>query len=281
MLRAPCPPRVPTPAAWAGGHDRGVSYPPVKIPCPPREAAIPTVAIAEDEEDLREAVVEYLHDRGLRVLQAGNAAAFRALVEAEPIDLAILDIQMPGEDGLSLARWLRARSRVGIIFATAADQPVERIIGLELGADDYITKPYELRELLARVRSILRRIGDAQAAPATPAAAEHTPGKPAALAVGNLVLDTQARRLQRPDGSVVGLTAGEFDLLAVMVQRAGRTLSREQLAGLLHETGGEGGRAIDIRMARIRRKLEEDPACRGRLRTVRGQGYVFVPEGAP
>jgi two-component system phosphate regulon response regulator OmpR len=234
----------------------------------------PTVAIAEDEEDLREAVAEYLEDRGLRVLQAGNAAAFRALVAAEAVDVAILDIQMPGEDGLSLARWLRGRSRIGIIFATAADQPVERIIGLELGADDYITKPYELRELLARVRSILRRMGDAAAPVAAPAEARRD-----TLAVGSLVLDSAARRLLRPDGSAVALTQGEFDLLAVLVQRAGRILSREQLAGLLHEGGGEGGRAIDIRMARIRRKLEEDdPSCRGRLRTVRGQGYVFAPE---
>jgi DNA-binding response OmpR family regulator len=208
------------------------------------------------------------------VLEAGSGAAFRALVEGEAVDLAILDIQMPGEDGLSLARWLRGRSRIGIMFATAADQPVERIIGLELGADDYITKPYELRELLARVRSILRRMGDGATEPA-PAAAPRRD----ILAVGALTLDISARRLLRRDGSAVGLTQGEFDLLAVLVQRAGRTLSREQLAGLLHETGGEGGRAIDIRIVRIRRKLEEDPACAGCLRTIRGQGYMFVAGG--
>ena len=239
------------------------------------EAAISTIAIAEDEEDLREAVAEYLRDRGFEVLEAGNAVAFRALIEGAAVDLAILDIQMPGEDGLSLARWLRGRSRLGIIFATAADQPVERIIGLELGADDYITKPYELRELLARVRSVLRRLGDGVAvAPAEPAAV-----RAGVVAIGGMTLDTGARRLLRADGSAVKLTQGEFDLLAVLAQRAGRTLSRDQLAGLLQETGGEGGRAIDIRIVRIRRKLEEDPACAGCLRTVRGQGYMFVPAG--
>lgn len=238
------------------------------------EPAIPTIAIAEDEDDLREAVAEYLTDRGFRVLEAGNGVAFRALIEGETVDLAILDIQMPGEDGLSLARWLRGRSRIGIIFATAADQPVDRIIGLELGADDYITKPYELRELLARVRSILRRMGDAGAEPV----AAPTPTR-TTQTIGALTLDTAARRLLRADGSIVKLTQGEFDLLAVLAQRPGRTLSREQLAELLHETGGEGGRAIDIRIVRIRKKLEEDPACHGCLRTVRGQGYMFVSGG--
>ena len=241
------------------------------------EAAIPTIAIAEDEDDLREAVVEYLTDRGFTVLQAGNGVAFRALIEAETIDLAILDIQMPGEDGLSLARWLRGRSRVGIIFATAADQPVDRIIGLELGAADYITKPYQLWELLARVRSILRRMGDGGAEPVAVASA---PAR-ATQSIGTLTLDTAARRLLRADGTIVKLTQGEFDLLTVLAERPNRPLSRDQLASLLHETGGEGGRAIDIRIVRIRKKLEEDPACHGCLRTVRGQGYMFVPTGHP
>jgi DNA-binding response OmpR family regulator len=237
--------------------------------------AMPTIAIAEDEEDLREAVAEYLTDRGFRVLQAGNGAALRALVEAEAVALAILDIQMPGEDGLSLARWLRGRSRAGIIFATAADAPVDRIIGLELGADDYITKPYELRELLARVRSVLRRVGEATTM------AEAAPARAGVVPVGGLSLDGAARRLLRADGSHVGLTQGEFDLLAVLVARAGRVLARDQLAGLLGESGGEGGRAMDIRITRLRKKLDDEPGCRGCLRTVRGQGYMFSAGGAP
>ena len=208
-------------------------------------------------------------------MQAGNGPAFRALIEGETIDLAILDIQMPGEDGLSLARWLRGRSRIGIIFATAADQAVDRIVGLELGADDYITKPYELRELLARVRSIIRRMGDAGAPPVV---AEAAP-RHERISIGTLTLDIGTRRLLRADGSIVKLTRGEFDLLVVLAERPGRTLSRAQLAELLHETGGEGGRAIDIRIVRIRKSIEEDPACRDCLRTVRGQGYMFVPGG--
>lgn len=118
---------------------------------------IETIAIAEDEPDLREAIAEFLEHHGYRVLAAGNAAEFRKLTQFECIDLALLDINMPGEDGLSLARWIRSRNAAGVIFATAAIAPVDRIIGLEVGADDYVTKPYDLRELLARVRSILRR----------------------------------------------------------------------------------------------------------------------------
>lgn len=237
---------------------------------------MPTIAIAEDEDDLRDAVAEFLTDRGFRVLQAGDGRAFRALVGQEPVDVAILDIQMPGEDGLSLARWLRTHSRMGIIFATAADQPVDRIVGLELGADDYITKPYELRELLARVRSILRRIGDVPAAPPTVAAAP-APVAPAGIPIGGLILDPGSRRLMRSDRSLVNLTAGELDLLLALAERPNRALSRGQLAELLHEPADEVGRAIDIRIVRLRKKLQEDPASRNCLRTIRGEGYMFVP----
>src|ERR1700750_408962 len=118
----------------------------------------PTVAIVDDEEGLREAVVEYLGNQGLRTLSAEHAQAFRRLIETERIDVVVLDIAMPGEDGLSLARWLREQHTIGIILATAAGRQIDRIVGLEIGADDYIVKPYDLRELLARIRSILRRV---------------------------------------------------------------------------------------------------------------------------
>jgi DNA-binding response OmpR family regulator len=233
---------------------------------------MPTIAIAEDESDLREAVAEYLGDRGMRVLQAADARAFRVLVEREPIDLAVLDIQMPGEDGLSLARWLRGRSKVGIIFATAADQTVDRILGLEMGADDYITKPYELRELLARIRGILRRIGDVPAQEPTTAEPRRE-----VIAIGTLNLDVTARRLTRQNGVDVKLTSGELDTLIVLAQRPRRVLSRETLAQLLGESGGESGRALDVRIVRIRRKIEDGPMSNHCLRTVRGEGYMFVP----
>ena len=124
-----------------------------------------TIAIAEDETDLRDAVAEYLAQHGFRVLSAGDGAGFRALVQDELIHVAILDISMPGEDGLSLARWLMQRGSAGIIFASAHGSDIDRIVGLELGADDYMVKPYDLRELLARVRTVLRRLGPAPAMP--------------------------------------------------------------------------------------------------------------------
>lgn len=229
-----------------------------------------TIAIAEDEPDLRAALAEYLEDKGYRVIGAGDAAGFRTLFEAEPVALAVLDIQMPGEDGLSLARWIRARSGAGIIFATAADQPVDRIIGLELGADDYVTKPYELREMLARVRSVLRRVG--AAAPAIATAAPVEAPRPASLTLGPLVLDAERRQLRRADGSLVDLTGGEFDLLLVLAQRPGRILGRDLLSQLLG--GGAEGRGIDIRITRIRRKLA-DAGVDGAVETVRGAGYRF------
>ncbi|OWU82351.1 hypothetical protein ATO6_22285 [Oceanicola sp. 22II-s10i] len=233
-----------------------------------------TIAIAEDEPDLRAALAEYLSDKGYEVLEAGDAAECRALFAARTVDLAVLDIQMPGEDGLSLARWIRSQSRAGIIFATAADQPVDRIIGLELGADDYVTKPYELREMLARVRSVLRRIGDMPVA--APVAQANAAAAAADIAVGGLSIDVAARRLRRTDGGVVDLTAGEFDLLLALAQRPRRVLSRDQLAGLLGS--GADGRGIDIRVTRIRKKLADNGVA-GVVQTVRGEGYRFMPEG--
>jgi len=235
---------------------------------------MPTIAIAEDESDLREAVAEYLGDRGMRVLQAADACGFRCLVENEPIDLAVLDIHMPGEDGLSLARWLRGRSNIGIILATASDQAVDRMLGLALGADDYITKPYELRELLARSRGVLRRIGDAPLIkPAVPEPRREV------IAIGALSLDVFGRKLTRTTGAEVRLTSGELDTLIVLAQRPNRVLSRETLAQLLGESGGESGRALDVRIVRIRRKIEDGPMTNHCLRTVRGEGNMLVPTG--
>lgn len=242
-----------------------------------------TIAIADDEEHLAEAVAEYLAGHGYDVLTAPNAAAFRALVADRPIDIAILDIAMPGEDGLSLARWLRRQGRTGIIFASASGSAMDRIVGLEIGGDDYLSKPYDLRELLARVRSLIRRL-DAPAPVAAPAA---TPAPPVAtgrtLRFGPFTLDAQARRLVHRETGTVDLTAAEFDLLEVLAARPNRILSRALIAELLGEeaAAAEGDRRIDVRITRLRRKIEPDPDSPRFIRTVRGEGYVLATEEAP
>ena len=238
-----------------------------------------TIAIADDEEHLAEAVAEYLAGHGYDVLTAPNAAAFRALVAERRIDVAILDIAMPGEDGLSLARWLRRQGRAGIIFASASGSPMDRIVGLEIGGDDYLSKPYDLRELLARVRSLIRRLDAAApaAAPAVPAQSS-PPGR--LVRFGPFTLDPGARRLTHRDEGPVDLTAAEFDLLEVLASRPNRILSRGLIAELLGDdsAGAEGDRRIDVRITRLRRKIEPDPDSPRFIRTVRGEGYVLSTE---
>lgn len=238
-----------------------------------------TIAIADDEEHLAEAVAEYLAGHGYDVLTAPNAAAFRALVAERRIDVAILDIAMPGEDGLSLARWLRRQGRAGIIFASASGSPMDRIVGLEIGGDDYLSKPYDLRELLARVRSLIRRLDAAAPAAAPAAPAQDRP--PARLVrFGLFTLDPGARRLTHRDEGPVDLTAAEFDLLEALASRPNRILSRGLIAELLGDdsAGAEGDRRIDVRITRLRRKIEPDPDSPRFIRTVRGEGYVLSTE---
>jgi DNA-binding response OmpR family regulator len=238
------------------------------------------IAVVDDEDDLREAVVEYLALNGFLVEGYARAAAFRIAHENEPVDLVILDIAMPGEDGLSLARWLRSRGHSGIIFATASATSIDRIIGLELGGDDYVVKPYELRELLARVRSVLRRL-PAEDTPAAPTGASPGVAAPAANArrirFGGMVLDLDARTLFDTAGMPIDLTAMELDLLAILATRSGRALSRAQIVELSdgHDSG-DTERAIDIRVTRLRRKIEPNPDTPKYIRTLRGTGYVFV-----
>jgi len=243
----------------------------------------PALVVVDDETDLREAVAEYLARRGLDVRQAADGAALRRILAERPADLVLLDICMPGEDGLTIARWLRAESDVGIVMLTAAGDVVDRVVGLEVGADDYIAKPVDLRELLARLRAVLRR----REAAAGVLAAVVPPGvfaavpPPAAnprLRMGRNHLDLEARRLFGPNGQEIALGAAEFALLRVFAERPGRTLSRESLLELANERGADRfDRSIDVRISRLRRKLEVTPDQPQVIRTVRGMGYMFDP----
>jgi len=235
------------------------------------------IVIVEDEPDLRDAVAEYLGANGFEVLTASDAAEMRKIAASEPFHLAILDISMPGEDGLSLGRWLRANFPVGIIYASAAGSPLDRVVGLELGADDYLVKPYELREMLARVRSVLRRIGDqaARVRPVSPTLEQRRH-----LTFGSFKVDLDARRVSTADGQTVEMAKSEFDVLEVLVTRANRLLTRGTISeaiGLSDDT--DASRALDIRIMRLRKKIEADPANPQFLRTVRGEGYVFSLPG--
>jgi two-component system phosphate regulon response regulator OmpR len=242
------------------------------------------IIVCDDEPDLREAVAEYLGRRGLDVRRAEDAASLRQQLAERPADLVLLDISMPGEDGLALARALRAESDIGIVMLTAAGDVVDRVVGLEVGADDYIAKPVDLRELLARLRAVLRRRESAQAAaaavPAAPAAQPATPAPPPGRRVrmGRTWLDLDARRLTGPDGAEIPLGPSEFALLRAFAERPGRVLTREVLLDLAHPRGDEHfDRSIDVRIARIRRKVEAVPERPAVIKTIRGAGYVFDP----
>lgn len=250
----------------------------------------PRVLAVDDEQDVRELVEEYLARHGFAVSTAGNAQEARESLADEAYDIVLLDVTMPGEDGLSLARHVRESYGCGIIMLTAAASVVDRIVGLEVGADDYVAKPFDPRELLARIRSVLRRLaatavaGQSDSAVAHPSvtAPANAPysvvAAPALVAIGRCLLDLSSRRLTTRDGDEVPITAMEFDLLKAFTERPGRVLSRDQLLDLAHNREWDPfDRSIDIRIARLRRKLEEDPAKPDAIKTVRGVGYMFVP----
>lgn len=232
------------------------------------------IVIVDDEKDVRETFGDYLTSRGYEVSLAESGAALRECVARKAPDLVLLDLNMPGEDGLSLARFLREETDSAFIMVTAADDTVDRVIGLELGADDYVGKPVDLRELAARVKTVLRRSGR-DAAIARPAA-----GDVRKVAFGNFVLDLDGHELTDRNGTVIGLTTMEFDLLAAFVERPNRVLTRDQLLDMAHHRRWDPyDRSIDIRIARLRRKIERDPQKPEIIKTVRGAGYIFIPDG--
>jgi two-component system phosphate regulon response regulator OmpR len=243
--------------------------------------------VVDDDASVRDMLREYLGSHGFTVSEAGSGPQMREVLDRELPDVVLLDVRLPGEDGLSLARFLRERYDVGIIMVTASGDVVDRVVGLEVGADDYVAKPFDPRELLARVKSVLRRMQakpEPDAAPVpVPASSAPAPLSPIATrqAVGRCSIDLDARRLFDQDGGELPLTAMEFDLLKVFLLNPNRVLSRDQL--LLNTRNREWepfDRSIDIRIGRLRRKIEPEPASEPRfIRTVRNAGYVFVPDG--
>jgi two-component system, OmpR family, response regulator len=228
------------------------------------------VLIVEDDREVREAVADYLASHGYTCSQAPDGKAMRAAIAEAVPDLVLLDLRLPGEDGLSLARWLRGNHQVAIIMVTAAGDVVDRVVGLEVGADDYLAKPFDLRELLARVKSVLRRGGKS----AKPAAA----GPTKRLPIGACQLDLDTHQLIGKDGEEIPLTGMEFDLLRVFAEHPNRVLSRDQLLTLTRNREWEPfDRSIDIRIARLRRKIEADPEKPRTIKTIRGAGYIFIP----
>ena len=229
------------------------------------------ILIVEDDASVREMLAEYLGTHGYDVEQAADGIAMRAAIEQRLPDVVLLDLNLPGEDGLLLARYLRERFAVGIIVVTAAAALADRVAGLEIGADDYVAKPFDLRELRARVKSVLRRVRTADPAGRDPQAAPR-------VRVGNCSLDVASHRLYAGDGSEVPLTGMEFDLLKALLERPNQVLSRDQLLNVTRNREWEPfDRSIDIRIARLRRKIETDPERPQSIRTVRGAGYMFVP----
>lgn len=237
------------------------------------------ILVCDDETDLRETIGEYLEKRGYKVSLAENGSALQDILDRDDtVDAILLDIAMPGDDGLTVLRRLRAERSVAVIMLTAAGELVDRIIGLEMGADDYLSKPVDLRELEARIKAVLRRPDHLSAATGEAVGAGGDSIKK--LSFAGMSFDPEGARLQKADGSVISMTAMEFQLLKVFVENRGRVLSRNQLLDLTHDSNWDAyDRSIDIRISRLRHKIEEDPSEPLLIRTVRGMGYVFDPEG--
>ena len=240
---------------------------------------LPHIAVLDDEVDITQLLAGYLGSRGYRVTQLHSGRDLMALMPTDPPQLVLLDLGLPGEDGFQIARQLREHWRCGLVIVTGRGDSVDKVVGLEVGADDYVTKPFDLRELLARIKAVLRRVAPvAEPAPmARPPVAETVPARDKLLFEG-WTLDTAARRLTSPRGEEVPLTTGEFDLLCVFARHPGRVLSRDFL--LEQTRGREAGpfdRTIDVQVGRLRKKIEvnaEEPQI---IKSVRGAGYLFVP----
>lgn len=235
------------------------------------------VLVVDDEPRIRTMLRRYLVEEGFKVSDAANGADMRAVLAREEINLVLLDLMMPGEDGLSLARHIRQCSEIPIIMLTGKGDLIDRVAGLETGADDYITKPFELREVLARIRTVLRRAAPRSAPAATvpdQAAGEIESGS---LVFEGWLLDLRRRELRRQTGELMPLTAGEFELLYVFARHPNRVLNRDQLIDLVKGRDWAAyDRGVDTQVMRLRKKVETDPRNPRLIKTVRGAGYVFA-----
>jgi two-component system phosphate regulon response regulator OmpR len=226
------------------------------------------VLVVDDDPSVRQMLAEYLSTHGYEVAQAASGEAMRAeLARAVPA-VVLLDVGLPGEDGLTLARYLRERHDVGIIMVTGQGDVVDRVAGLEVGADDYIAKPFDPRELRARLKSVLRRLEKKESS------AKPEPR----VGIGSCFLDLKARTLSDAKGREIPITSMEFDLLKALVEHPNQVLSRDQLLSMTRNREWEPfDRSIDIRITRLRRKVEDDPARPRVIKTVRGAGYMYIP----
>lgn len=234
--------------------------------------SVQRLLVVDDDFDIRDSLARYFTREGFRVDAAADAAAARRFIQADPPDLILLDIMMPGEDGLSLCRDVAELKAIPVIFLSARTSEADRIRGLEIGADDYVCKPFNPRELLARVRVALRRRGAADRieAPTT---------ETRSYSFDRWILDASRRRLTRDDNVIFPLSTSEYQLLMAFIQRPQLVLSRERLLELTRTDGAEVfDRSIDSQISRFRRKLERDPRSPQLITTVRGGGYVFTPE---
>ena len=244
----------------------------------------PRVIVVDDEDSVRETVVEYLSSQGFAARGAEGGRALDEALAREPADLLLIDVSMPKEDGFSIARRIRASSPIPIVMLTASTDIVDRVVGLELGADDYVTKPFDLRELKARVRAVLRRhalsgVANAVSGVSEQDSASTTPSE-TVIRFGTAFLDLEAHCLVRPDGARETLTAMEFNLMRVFAMNPNRVLTRDRLLDLAHNRDNEPfDRSIDVRVTRIRKKIESDPSDPQTIKTVRGVGYMFCPGG--
>lgn len=234
----------------------------------------PHIIIVDDEAPAREMVGEYLKMHGFAVTLCDGGKSLRTELETQTPDLVVLDLNMPEEDGLSIIRDLKSRTNVPVIMLTATASPIDRVVGLEIGADDYIAKPCELRELMARIRSVMRRSSPPRGHHANVEKAE----KDKLVRFGTKWLDLHAQALRDDEGNEHPLTASEFGLLRVFAANPKRVLSRERLLELANARDSEAfDRAVDLRVMRIRRKIEIDPSKPAVIRTIRGGGYLFSP----
>jgi len=237
----------------------------------PSMPSAPHILIVDDHREIRDLVARALIKEGFRTSVAADGRAMRKVLADGRIDLILLDLMLPGEDGLSLCRSLRAESNIPIIMLTAKGDELDRVIGLEMGADDYLPKPFGSRELVARIKAVLRRSQEK-------AVADPSGPQPRRYHFDRWHLDTGTRELHRQDGVTIPLSTGEYDLLVVMVERPQRVLSRDQLLDLARGRAANAlDRSIDTQVSRLRRKLEHDPSDPKIIKTVWGGGYVFTP----